>query len=600
MIVKINSRGHSFKGVMAYLMHDKGEAKSAERVAWYETANLHTNDPERAARFMAWTDKNADAIKAEAGGSSAGRKSEAGSVYHYSLSWAHGETPDQAHQREQAEATLERLGLAKNQYVLVSHNDTSHAHVHVVVNLTDHETGKRASLSYDKTALQAWALEYEQAHGLHCENREENARKRERGEPTKYQDERQAYAEKVRSAYEQADSGKAFMAALEAQGLTLAQGRRGGAFVIVDEQGDIQKLSRQIEGVKTKDIKARMADIDPAALPVAVTLARERHEALCRERSEGEGEGTGSQGLPTSPQANDNTNQGSHHDHRTTGEIARDYIELSQDPLSDLRRWLDETDPQGPQDRGVSAGSPASTAGDSGLRPVRASATEDPAVSPPAGLEARMEPLAPVSAQIHSTAGLAVVRTSSQEADALGAWRLAKAQEITDFYRVPALEEEHRDRQEYAQKKATLWGWITGQHHRAVQEADAARKTLENARWREAEAMRALERKTPTIQAGQRDQDDQARELKPPQPSRGQDGPSEKDQVKEQVRAAFRSGADRPADERSSIDREDERLAQRAERDIEAERAQVRDQMRERFSQGPEQERRDDKRLDRE
>lgn len=482
MIVKVNARGRSFKGLTAYLMNGR-DNQSQERVAWHRTGNLHTDDPEAAARFMAWTEKSAESLKAEAGVSTAGRKVEVGGVYHYSLSWAPGETPEEAHQRQQAETTLERLGLQRHQYVLVAHNDTAHAHVHVMVNLTDPETGKRASLSFDQTALQEWALEYERAHGLHCENREQNARRRERGEPTKYQDERQAYAEKVRQAYEQADSGRAFAAALEAQGLTLAQGRRGGAFVIVDEHGDIQKLSRQIEGVKAKDIKARLADIDVASLPVADELARSRQEQVSVQR-EGEGEGSGAQGAAAPPAENNNTKEESPHEHRSTAEIAQDYVQLSQYPLSDLRRWLDETNAEGQQDRGLPSGSPAGTPGDCGLRSLRAGATEDHAVAAsdntPAPLDAQMPAELPSDAK--------------RSVEAAAAWRAARAAEIANLYKVKELEEKHRQAADHAQKKTTFWGWITGQKRAAEEASEAARKSLENARWREQEALRALDR----------------------------------------------------------------------------------------------------------
>jgi len=90
MIVKINPRGFSFKGVTAYLMHDK-KAQTAERVEWSYTENLYTDDPEKAAKVMAWTDNNSEHLKVLAGGSRAGAKVTAGAVYHTSISWVEGE-----------------------------------------------------------------------------------------------------------------------------------------------------------------------------------------------------------------------------------------------------------------------------------------------------------------------------------------------------------------------------------------------------------------------------------------------------------------------------------------------------------------------------
>lgn len=279
MIPKVNQRGHSFKGVMAYLMHDK-EAETSERVAWSETGNMITNDPEKAAFVMAWTDQNADILKRDFGGSLAGKTTEAGGVYHYSLSWAHGEQPDHEHQRAQALETLERLGLKEHEYVFVAHNDTDHAHLHVVANLTNPETGKRHTPSFDKRELQSYALEYEREHGLHCSEREENAAKRERGEHSKYQQQKQDYSEKITRAYYAADNGKAFINALDAEGLQLAKARRGNGFVVVDETGDIQKLARQLDITekgkeKTAAINAKLADIEREKLLDADVLAKQ-------------------------------------------------------------------------------------------------------------------------------------------------------------------------------------------------------------------------------------------------------------------------------------------------------------------------------------
>lgn len=264
---------------MAYLMHDKN-AETDDRVVWSETGNMHTNDPAKAAKVMAWTDKHANALKCDFGTSVAGRKRESGAVYHYSLSWAQNEQPDQQHQRSQALQTLERLGLDQHQFIMVAHNDTEHAHIHVIANLTHPETGKRHVPSFDKRALQSYALEYERQHGLHCVMREENAARRERGEPTKYREQKQDYSEKITRAYYAADSGKAFMHALHEEGLQLAVARRGSGFVIVDDKGDIQKLARQLAieekgKAKTVAINAKLADIDRKNLADGDQLSRQ-------------------------------------------------------------------------------------------------------------------------------------------------------------------------------------------------------------------------------------------------------------------------------------------------------------------------------------
>jgi len=280
MIAKINGQGHSFKGVTAYLMHDK-DAQSHERLAWHETGNMLTNDLERAANVMAWTDSLADDLKAKSGISKCGRPVTTGAVYHYSLSWAQGEKPSEDHQREQALATIAKLGLGEHEYYMVAHNDTEHAHVHIVANLTHPENGTRASMKFTKNDLQEWALSYEKEHGIVCPDRLENLRKREAGEQTKHRDKKQDYSQIVTQAYQAADTGKAFLNALEEQGLTLAAARRGAGFVLVDEHGDIQKLTRQLDidtkgKAKTEAINTKLSDIERETLPDPDQIAKAR------------------------------------------------------------------------------------------------------------------------------------------------------------------------------------------------------------------------------------------------------------------------------------------------------------------------------------
>ena len=54
MVPKLHAKGTSFKGAVAYLLHDK-EASTSERIAWTEVRNLAMDDPEAAWRIMAAT-----------------------------------------------------------------------------------------------------------------------------------------------------------------------------------------------------------------------------------------------------------------------------------------------------------------------------------------------------------------------------------------------------------------------------------------------------------------------------------------------------------------------------------------------------------------
>jgi len=75
MIPKITKGGSSFKSALQYYLHDKG-ADTQERVAWAQTENMRTEDPQKAWRVMAYTAKEQDRLKEASGQSRAGRKLE--------------------------------------------------------------------------------------------------------------------------------------------------------------------------------------------------------------------------------------------------------------------------------------------------------------------------------------------------------------------------------------------------------------------------------------------------------------------------------------------------------------------------------------------
>ncbi len=283
MVPNVNARGTSFKGVTAYLMHDKENPKSSERMAWSATRNMITDDIELAAKIMAFTDMHSEDIKQDFGGSVAGTKREAGAVYHFSLSESPHNNPSQEEWERYVEQNIKILGLEDHQYYMVAHNDEPHAHVHVVVNLVHPETGKINSLHNDFKKMDKLAHEYELEHGIVCEERNKKYQAWEQDKKAFKEKERRAeYAEKVTTAFEQSDNAQSFKAALEYEGLTLAQGNRRG-FVLVDEQGEIYALNRLIkfsDDIKRKEkntaIKNKLGNIDKDTLPIATQLQEDR------------------------------------------------------------------------------------------------------------------------------------------------------------------------------------------------------------------------------------------------------------------------------------------------------------------------------------
>ena len=180
MIAKLAKRGASFKGAGNYYLHDK-DAQTSERVAWTETVNLRTHDPERALRVMAGTAMDREAIKEAAGIKASGRSSDK-VVQTYSLSWHPDEQPSKAEMLAAARESLKVLGIEDRQALIVCHNDEPHPHIHVIVNRVSPADGRLSSTSQEKLKLSRWAEDWERRHGkIFCEQRVANNAERDQG-----------------------------------------------------------------------------------------------------------------------------------------------------------------------------------------------------------------------------------------------------------------------------------------------------------------------------------------------------------------------------------------------------------------------------------
>ncbi len=278
MVPREAGRGGSFKGAGMYYLHDRG-ADTSERVAFTHTENVPTNDPHKAVKWMAWTAMNAEELKRQAGSGANGRACSK-PVFTFSLAWHPEEEPKKWEMIGAGRRALVALGLQEHETVMVSHSDRAHPHLHLIVNVVHPETGKASSLSYSRIKLSKWAENYERERGkIYCDQRVENNARREKGEKVKYREPQLDLKARITKLYNEAESAEEFQAALGEQGFTLAQGKR---IVLIDRDGAIHSLYRQIEGAKAKDIKAKLAGLD---LPL-VDDARGQIEKASGERNE--------------------------------------------------------------------------------------------------------------------------------------------------------------------------------------------------------------------------------------------------------------------------------------------------------------------------
>lgn len=121
-------------------------------MAWAVSRNLPTSDPELAATFMRATAGRSDRVEKP--------------VYHIALSFDPSDAVDRATMERVADRVLERLGLAEHQAVIVAHRDRAHAHLHLLVNRVDPETGKAWERWKDQPLIQQVLREQERDLGF--------------------------------------------------------------------------------------------------------------------------------------------------------------------------------------------------------------------------------------------------------------------------------------------------------------------------------------------------------------------------------------------------------------------------------------------------
>ena len=198
--------------------------------------------------------------------------------YFTALALEDGESLTPEQWREAVEIAERHLGYEGLDRAVVRHRKEDRRpdepdHYHVAWNRHDKETGRLRSDSFNGQKLRDAMDEIEERfnlrlradHPRHDQARTSDAEARQDERSTKPKRER---AEEITGLWNTTDSGKAFRAGLEEAGYTLAHGK-SRAYCVVDENGEVHSLARQIKGARAADIKARLADLDPTSIPDA-------------------------------------------------------------------------------------------------------------------------------------------------------------------------------------------------------------------------------------------------------------------------------------------------------------------------------------------
>lgn len=196
-------------------------------------------------------------------------------------------------QWEQAADRIERMLRLKDQpRAIVFHIDekTGHEHMHIAWSRIDENTMKAIPLPFFKEQLKKVSRELEAHFALEpvTNQREGNIR----FAPTRAEQEQarrlgmdiHAARNTIRDCWDRSDCGGSFHAALENEGLTLAQGDRRD-FVVVDREGGLHALGKRTLDMTAAKIRDRLSDLSRDDLPT-VEMARASNGELNKQKPE--------------------------------------------------------------------------------------------------------------------------------------------------------------------------------------------------------------------------------------------------------------------------------------------------------------------------
>lgn len=166
--------------------------------------------------------------------------------------------------------TEKALGLEGQPRAVVFHIKDGREHCHCVWSRIDWQNEKAVHIAFDREKLMMVSRQFAREHGLALpEGYERAPGERRNRQLTLYEAKQQRETgiskeerrQLVTHAWRQSDSPRAFVRALEEMGYMLAAGDR--PYVLVDMYGGMHALPRLLDGVKSKDVVARLGSVFP-------------------------------------------------------------------------------------------------------------------------------------------------------------------------------------------------------------------------------------------------------------------------------------------------------------------------------------------------
>jgi hypothetical protein len=203
---------------------------------------------------------------------------------------------------ERTERSFKLVGQPR---AIVFHVKNGREHGHVVWSRIDIEAGKAVHMAKDRMVLRRVAQEFARDHGLTLppgmrENSRRdrfNKRAKQSNHTEKQQQERSGISKEeqmaiITAVWRRHKDPHGFVQALERKGYQLARGG-SGRYVVVDHAGEVHSLYRQIEDVKSAEVKAFLKDAYPlkelrdVETARAAALNSQKQQATAKEDEKG-------------------------------------------------------------------------------------------------------------------------------------------------------------------------------------------------------------------------------------------------------------------------------------------------------------------------
>ncbi|MBN8672165.1 MAG: relaxase [Chitinophagales bacterium] len=262
MVIRGNSRGNA-RQLSHYLLAKK-ENEAIRILDVNGQLNPETEDLHRAVFLMG--------VSAELS------KSEKG-LYHAQINPAIGEDAamNDDHWLLAADILGKQLGLEEQSRAIVLHTKKGRTHAHVVWERYSHEQGKMVSDSFSRLAQDRARKEMEATFGQ---------------APTPHRNKHRPELKASLSAlWHQTGTGAQFVKAARQNGYIISEGSGRSPYMVVDENGRSYDLTRQLQGVRLKEVRTRLRHETLLGEKDAIALAR-KNQNDAQERSGGTGKQT--------------------------------------------------------------------------------------------------------------------------------------------------------------------------------------------------------------------------------------------------------------------------------------------------------------------